>query len=233
MTALWVTVHLLEALDFFVIGAPKCGTTSLWRGMDAHPGIWTPADKERGFFNSERRYSRGMPKFVHEVFPGADGEVLGTVTPDYMAAPELDRVVPRMAETSPDARLIAILRDPLERAISDFRQELRRGLVLSEDFGEHIGSDDKVLRTSEYGVTLTRYLEYFRRDQLLVVFTSEFEESPQSVYDDIFRFLGVKSFTPPTDVRLNVGGSARVRPEALDEIAEEAMRLFTPSREQE
>ncbi|HEX8206174.1 MAG TPA: sulfotransferase domain-containing protein [Solirubrobacteraceae bacterium] len=214
-----------QTLDFIVIGAAKCGTTSFWRGLDSHPRIRTPSDKERGFFNSDARYARGLPAFLAAAFPGLEpGQVCGTVTPNYMSSRRVDTVVERMWQTVPDVRLIALLRDPVERTVSQFRQGVRVGSVRAPTLPEHleaVGEDAEVVRNSEYGRILGRYLERFGRDQLLIGFTERLERDPQALYRDVFSFLGVDPAHEPPPSRLNVGGTAsRVEGEAIEAIEE-------------
>jgi hypothetical protein len=222
-----------RALDFLVIGAQKSGTTTLWHGIDSHPQIVTPGDKERGFFNSDERYEAGVERFIAATFPDATPDQrIGTVTPDYMpASPQaLETVAERIRATAPDVRLIALLRDPLERAVSHYRTGLRTGDATLPTFDEHYASVGRVgvrwpplVRRGEYGRILSRYLDLFDREQLLVLWTDDLEHHPDAVYRQIFAFLGVDpGHRAPRDVRLNVGGTQRrLSPAALGELEEQ------------
>jgi hypothetical protein len=200
-------------LDFIVIGAAKAATTTLWQGLASHPQLCLPGDKERGFFNSERRYGHGLDAYIAEVFAHAwPGQLLGTVTPMYMASDGLEQVVARMQETSPEARLIAILRDPIERAVSRFRHNLRRGLARGASLDEHLDDPDRrgedVVADGEYGRILSVYLSAFPRHQLQILFTEDFARWPGPCYQGIFDYLGVdRAHLPPQDLRLNPGGT--------------------------
>lgn len=221
-----------RTLDFLVIGAGKSGTTTLWHALSSHPRIATPSDKERGFFNSDGRYAKGLDHFVDSAFPhAAPGDRLGTVTPGYMSGfpDRLETIVARMAADVPDVRLIALLRDPIDRAVSHFRNGVRNSRGSGGSFDTYLAkrggpeSDEthEVLRHGEYGRILARYLESFPREQLLVLFTEQLERDPAGLYRRVFEFLGVDAaHTPPhMDARLNRGGTRRrVSHDALHEL---------------
>ena len=143
-----------DILDFIVIGAQKSGTTSLFRHLIQHPEISLPPGKERPYFSHDEVYARGWGAYMrsltrHDAF--ADPvRSWGTVTPQYMvgglyqsngdAAESYDeRTVPlRINETLPSVHLIAILRDPVERALSHHRMLAMRGLE-RRSFDDAIG----------------------------------------------------------------------------------------------
>lgn len=216
---------MTRPLDFVVIGATKCATTTLWSGLSSHPQLCLPGDKERGLFNSDQRYTRGLEPYVAEVFQDATpGQRIGTVTPTYMTSCGLDAVVERMRETVPAVRLVAALRDPIDRAVSRFRQALRQGTARGPTFDEHVArarpGDEDVLADSEYGRILARFLRAFRREQLHVLFTEDFERWPAASYRRVFAHLGVGTHhVPDLDVRLNRGGTrTRASREEVDAL---------------
>ena len=120
-----------QVLDFIVIGAQRSGTTSLFEYMRGHPELAVPPEKEIPYF-THARHRLSWEEYIRRLFADADpGKRWGTVTPQYMVGGltgrDLDtmvdrgnpRIVPeRVRERCPDARLIAILRDPIERARS-------------------------------------------------------------------------------------------------------------------
>lgn len=226
------TFARVRGFDFLVIGAGQSGTTSLWQALDSHPQIRVPADKERGFFNSDERYARGVEWFISWTFKELQADQLaGTVTPQLMpgSAAALDMVVARIAETSPGVKLIALLRHPIDRAVSHFRRGLRGGRLRgSEDFGtliarreQEVGGLEKIpiLAIGQYGRILNRYLAAFDRRQLLVIFTEELETRPDILCRRIFEFLGVDPTHHVEMPHMNVGGTKlRVSPDALEEV---------------
>ena len=213
------------ALDFVVIGAQKGGTTALFELLRQHPELCLPADKEAPFFNRPELYSRGVDELFSTYFPQPlpAGRLLGTVTPQYMC---IAGCAGRLAEAFPKCRLIAVLRDPVERAYSHYRMATRRGqetrsfddaiaamLASPQAIAEardSVALGETYVAWGEYGRVLADYLDRFERSQLLVVYTSDLERDPAGVLRSIFEFLGVTMVLPDRlDERHHVGGSRR------------------------
>jgi hypothetical protein len=226
-------------LDFIVIGAQKAGTTSLFQYLRNHPEVWLPAEKERPYFSNDAVYRLGWAAYVQGLDrdrPSGDSSPArrrGTVTPQYMAGsvfvstgeqpePAYDvRTVPsRIREQLPDVRLIAILRDPVERAVSHHRMEVGRGRE-QRSFDQAV--DDLLepgtlararrfpreslgyVAWGEYGRILSGYYEVFAREQLLVLFTAELERDPGECLRRIHEFLGVNPDFVPDDLGVRYG----------------------------
>lgn len=231
-----------DVLDFIVIGAQKAGTTSLFEYLRAHPELYLPSGKEKPFFSHDEIHAAGWQAFLASVFVDAPPDRLwGKVTPWYMAgcpvrddsgAPETltaeraARTIPeRIRATLPDVKLVAILRDPVERCVSHYRMGLLSGReprsfdqaiaeLLSPDALERArlfrGSSAYVV-FGEYGRVLGGYYAVFPPEQLFVGFTSELQSSPGDFMRELFGFLGVdRSFAPPNlGVRYREGGGSR------------------------
>jgi hypothetical protein len=213
------------ALDFVVIGAQKGGTTTLFEHLRQHPRLCLPADKEAPFFNRPELYSQGVDHLFTTYFPQplpAD-RLLGTVTPQYMC---IAGCAQRIADAFPRARLVAILRDPVERAYSHYRMAVRRGQdtrTFDAAVAEMLAGPDALAAArastrlgetyvawSEYGRMLAAYLERFDREQLLVTYTSDLEADPAAVLRAIDEFLDVPVVLPEgLGERFHVGGSRR------------------------
>jgi hypothetical protein len=215
-------------LDFVVIGAAKSGTTTLFHHLRRHPDLYLPPAKEAPFFSKDDVYQRGWAAYLSDHFAGAPPEALwGTVTPRYLG----DLHVPeRMFAAMPDVKLLALLRDPVERALSKYRLLVRQGREtrtferLVDDQLEpaalHRARTDRrplgetLVVRGEYARLLGTYLEWFPRDQLLVHLTTEYEDDPQAVLDSILTFLGRSpGWTPDNlDERYYVGGDQQRLP---------------------
>lgn len=219
-----------QVLDFIVIGGEKCGTTSLYEYLRKHPQLYLPPGKGGvGYFSNDKKYAQGWTEFLSRNLPGADPSLVwGTISPMYMfGGADLQKVPRRIQEQLPDVRLIAILRDPVQRARSHHRMatyegwgEARSFATAVEDLLQPEALTDARLHPSErtgyiafgeYGRVLKGFLEVFERDQLLVVYTSDLESNPQSVVRRIFEFLGVDRDFVPTNlgVRYLKGSDAR------------------------
>jgi hypothetical protein len=228
-------------LDFLVIGAAKSGTSSLFEYLRHHPEVALPPDKEAPYFSNDIVYARGWQDYISANFATADPALRwGTITPQYMfgtvfvrAATQVtkgdgydERTVPqRIRELLPSVRLVAILRDPVERAWSDYHMYVMQGRE-TRSFAEVI---DELLRPAvlercrrqyetgerhvtcgEYGRILAGYRDIFPAEQLLVMFTADLESAPHSVLDRLYEFIGLTpGFVPPNlGRRYNVGAAA-------------------------
>jgi len=227
----------VRTFDFLVVGANRCGTTSLWRALDSHPQVRVPSDKEREFFSSDARYERGLEHYMRRTFPDLrDGEVIGALTPQLMSPnPQaLKTIVERIHDTCPEVRLMALLRDPIDRAVSQLRRMKKISHGKEESFDEFIervsakrGGIDKIplVRASDYGRILRRYFETFDADQIRVFFTADLDRDPATVYRQVFEHIGVDPDHDPGAPREHVGGlGQRVSQEALDELQAELDR---------
>jgi hypothetical protein len=213
------------ALDFVVIGAQKGGTTTLFEHLRGHAELCLPADKEAPFFNRPELYSRGADHIFATYFPQPlpAGRLLGTVTPQYMC---IAGCAGRLADAFPDCRLVAILRDPVERAYSHYRMAVRRGQEdrsFDDAIADMLASPEALaagrastqlgetyVAWGEYGRVLGDYLDRFDRERLLLTYTADLERDPAMVLGSIFDFLGVAVVLPDRlGERYHVGGSQR------------------------
>lgn len=238
-----------DALDFLVIGAQKAGTTTLWQLLRAHPQLAFPSAKEAPFF-TEDTYERGVEWYVRTVFRDTAGDLRrGTVTPHYMlgsrTAP-VPLVAERIARDLPNVRLIALLRDPVERAISQWRMSRRwhiepRGVndALREELAPGALEEARMRPTStnsyvaqgEYGRILAAYLRHLPRMNLSVELTSDLACQPDAVVGRVLRFLGVDAEWRPESVDGHwfIGGETpRVEPEASDALYQQLLRDVFP-----
>lgn len=228
----------VRPFDFLGIGANRCGTTSLWRALDSHPEVRVPSDKEREFFSSDESYERGLEHYMTRTFPDLrDEEVIGAVTPQLMSPHphQLRTIVERIQATCPEVRLIALLRDPIERCVSQLRRMKKISHGREESFDEYIdrlvakrGDIGKIslVRVSDYGRILRRYYEAFDKDQIRVFFTADLDRDPATVYRQVFEHIGVDPTHDPGQPRVHLGGtSQRVSQEAMDELLTEMDRL--------
>src|ERR671923_1441551 len=151
--------------NLIVIGAAKCGTTSLHEYLDAHPEVAMSREKELDFFVEEKSWGRGVEWYERQF---ADAPVRGESSPSYTAYPRYRGVPERIRTVVPDAKLVYLVRDPIERIVSHFRhrQVVRPG-ALEDAFADPYRREGLVA-PSRYWLQLERYLEHFPPEQILV-----------------------------------------------------------------
>lgn len=212
-------------IDFLVIGAQKAGTTSLFKYLESCSGVCMPPEKEAPFFCVDDRFERGLDWYLDEFFAHRKpGQKLGTVTPQYLCDP---RAAERIYRTVPLVRLIAILRNPIDRAVSHYKMAVRRGIEqreISQAFEYQLRPERVIEARSrkadesseshcyiawgEYGRLLDLYLRWFDRSQLLVLFSDELAENPTRVVrlvQDHIELKGASLSTEQVGKRYNVG----------------------------
>lgn len=194
--------------NFLIIGAMRAGTTSLCRYLEAHPEVFMAPQKEVHFF--DLHFARG-PGWYEQQFAGARTEqAIGEATQTYMY---FDEVPTRLARILPDALLIAVLRNPVDRAYSHYWLERVRGrepLTFADAVAEEpkrLASSGLGARTSHSYLDRGRYLrqllnvcKYYSREALLVILFEELCDHPDVLFRDVCRFLGVYEDFVPSDV---------------------------------
>lgn len=222
--------------DFLIIGAAKCGTTALYHYLKQHPEVYMSPEKEPRFFALEGEKpdfrgpadDRGINRCrftdiesYRELFRGVSGEkAAGEASTLYLYSPKAPE---RISHHVPDAKLIAVLRNPADRAYSAF-------LFMARDSREPLSDFDRALAEEErriaenwgpeyhyrlrglYHSQLKRYYDRFDRGQIKVYLYDELNSNPEGVVRDIFRFLGVDDeFEPDMASRHNVSGVPQSR----------------------
>lgn len=203
--------------NFFLIGASRSGTTSTYNYLKAHPEIFMSPVKEPRYFayRDKKMDHKGLTDKYHinrssvpdsnnyqKLFSGADEnqhKAVGEASPVYLysevAAKEIHKDIP-------DAKLIAILRDPVQRAYSDYLNMLRLGRDFCEPFEKAVELEDKRIKNNWgpfyhyvskgfYYNQLSRYLKFFDKDQIAVFTHKEFVENTGTVMKKIYAFLEV------------------------------------------
>lgn len=236
----------MPGIDFLIIGAQKAGTTSLFEYMRRHPQIHMPAEKEVGFFNVERSYRRGKDWYLSTMLRDAPphavcgeasvgymrGTPFGDLKPEefddlwaaWTATEPLERVIPRrIVEMLPDAKLICVLRDPVERAYSQYRMEV---LNRAEDrsFEEAVEQlmEPSALRQARIAPTRTNsYIvggEYFRilsgflsvlpSERLMTILSPDLVARPRETLAGVFEFVGVTGDYVPDNLNTRYRAAA-------------------------
>ena len=211
----------MKSLDFLIIGAQKCATTTLFEHLRSHPQIAMPLQKEVPFFTGEDCSPQSWQAFALEQFGvGQEDKLWGKASPQYMADPN---VAARIRKLMPDTKLVAILRDPIQRTWSHFCMGQRRDTEHREfseaiapllaATGRHAGDlpappdhaggyqseAEFYVAWSEYGRILKQFTACFDPGQLLVLYTEDLENDPAATLDRLLEFIGLPvGFRPST-----------------------------------
>jgi hypothetical protein len=217
--------------NFLVIGAARSGTTSLQHYLGSHPEIYMSPLKEPNFFayDGERfdfhalapgwselaRLSVTSWRDYRELFHGVTEEnAIGEISPSYMRSPG---AAARIQRTLPEVRLVAVLRNPADRAYANYLGRLRDGTEQNGDANEAIGGAlrgqgpswrrEIYLELGRYHARLQPFFEHFDRERIRIYLFEDFARDPAIVLRDLFAFLGVDpTFVPDTSRRHNRTG---------------------------
>lgn len=188
----------MNAPTFFVIGAAKCGTTSVCDLLAAHPDVFMSDPKEPHYYSRLTTYHELRPWYA-SLFGGADGyTAVGEGSTSYSHPHRIEFVVPRIRENLPDARLIYMVRHPVRRLESDWKMRLREDRV-SHSISEAVDRNASLISFGLYWRHLSVYREAFPDDQILVVFLEDFADDPHRKLAEIYRHVGVDSTYVPDD----------------------------------
>jgi len=177
--------------NLIVIGAAKCGTTSLHEYLDQHPAISMSREKELYFFVEEKNLGKGLAWYESQF--DASAPIRGESSPGYSAFPLYRGVPERMAETIPDAKLVYLVRDPIERIVSHYTHR-RVNWPDMAPLAETLGPGafrDWLVKPSHYWLQLEQYLQCFAAEQILVVDSDELRDRRRETLRRIFEFVGV------------------------------------------
>ena len=218
------TSSLRTLPDFLIIGAQKGGTTSLYLYLNEHPNIGGAVIKEVSFF--DKNYQQGLswyraqfPMPLRQLYTRdirKQNYTVGEASPGYLIYPHAPE---RIAKMLPRVKLIALLRNPVERAYSQYRHNVSRGFE-QLSFADAIEAEEertqaeteKVLSNPNYNSTaffrysylargvyvdqLKHWLNFFPREQLLILKSEELNAEPMEIFKQTLTFLNVPVLIP-------------------------------------
>lgn len=186
--------------NLFIIGAMKAGTTSLHYYLGGHPQVYMSEPKEPNYFVRELNWDRGLDWYLELFAQAGAASVVGESSTEYSKLPTYQGVAPRVHQFNPRARLVYLMRDPVERIISqywhnvgDLKHESERRSML-----DSVRTDPRYLAYSDYAMQLTPWLERFGRDAIALLSFEQLVANPQAIVGSLCRWLGLTEPMPPT-----------------------------------
>lgn len=211
------------AVDFVVIGAMRAGTTTLHSLLSRHGSITMSRDKETDYFIAEKNYARGPDWYAAQFEPGRP--IRGEASPNYSKARDFPGVPRRLADQCPDARLIYVVRDPVQRAVSQYGHSWNMGQPLPPpealaDSHEYLS----LLDISSYARQLDAWRVQFLDDQILIVDFDRLTSDPQPQIDRILDHIGAAPMQLGAAGAHNSGAQLSRVPRPLLRLAQGPMR---------
>ncbi|MFC1867059.1 sulfotransferase [Thermodesulfobacteriota bacterium] len=176
--------------NLIIIGAAKCGTTSLHYYLGLHPEISMSREKELNFFIGKSNWDKGI-EWYRSNFRG-HSKIHGESSPAYTTYPFLRGVPARMHSILPGVKLIYSVRDPIDRIISQYIHNYTTGLEHRkiEDALNQLDNNRYVYR-SKYFTQLEQYMAYFQKSNIQITTLEDLQNNRMQTLKTIFHFLGV------------------------------------------
>jgi hypothetical protein len=188
--------------NFLIIGVAKAGTTALASYLGSHPQVFVAREKEVHFFDDN--FHKGLDWYRSRFDEVRSELAVGDATPTYIY---VDKAIERMAAVLPDAKLIVVLRNPIDRAYSHYwwMRPLSEQLSFEDAVRAELAAGDQsqervYISGGHYLERLKRVCEYYPRSSLHVLISEELKASPGPTYEEVCRFLGVDDGVKPENL---------------------------------
>ena len=202
----------MKKVDFFIVGAPKAGTTSLYHYLNEHSEIEMSSQKEPDFFSDQSLQKKKLYydknridtlEKYNSLFEREDVILRGDSSVSYLFYEDVPH---KIITYNPDAKIIIMLRNPIDRAFSHYLMDYSLGLI-SESFETIIQKQSKhknanlfyqqYIQVSEYSKQIKRYLEVFSKENIHFIDYEDFKNDTSDVVSSVFLFLGVNDDFQP------------------------------------
>jgi len=194
--------------DFIIIGAPKAGTTWLARCLRQHPGVFLPQNEIQYWTNADDAVSAAYESHFAGAAPG---QIIGERSNSYLIRPD---VAAKISRHLPAAKLLALLRNPIDRAYSGYCMRLRNGQV-TRDIDQFLDPErsrcPEILDNSLYGKHIKTYLAHFTRDRMHFVIFDDIEARPAEALTELSAFLGIDPLTEQMLVTEKINSKEKLR----------------------
>jgi hypothetical protein len=189
-----MTKPAVKLPNLFIVGAMKSATTSLHNYLAMHPEIFMSKYpwKEPGYFVRELNWEKGLAWYQSLFAEASNEKFLGESTTDYTKAPNYSGVPERIHALCPDAKIIYIMRDPIERAISQYWWEVQYSAE-GRGMRQAIINNDWIMSASDYAVQIRPYFDVFGAENVFTLTMETLQASPEATLKELLVWLGVNS----------------------------------------
>ena len=175
--------------DFIIIGAMKCATSTLHEQLSRQPGIFMTEPKEPCFFSNDEVWAKGL-KWYRSLYQNAEeGGLCGESSTHYTKLPTYPHTVARMRAHVPEAKLIYVIRHPIDRLVSHYVHDWTERKI-NAPIDEAVVVHSDLINCSKYAMQIRPFLETYGPANILLVFFEHFLAESQKEFERIARFIG-------------------------------------------
>lgn len=199
--------------NLLIIGSMKSGTTSLHHYLNEHPDIFMSPNKEPNYFCEDREEE--TTNWYLNLFQGSEGFAYrGESSIGYSKGHEFKGVPERIFTRSPQAKLIYVVRKPIDRMVSEFkylkwRGEIAKQVKIDDYFKDF---ENSIIQTSNYFFQLNKFLEVFPKEQILVLKFEELKNQPKEVLQKVANFLTISDFPDRLELKKYNVSAQKIKP---------------------
>lgn len=179
----------IKKVDFMIIGAAKCGTTTLASMLSQHESINFCRRKEPYFFTNPKIYGNSLKNY-HQLYDPKPGQLMGEASTSYTFMPEFLDTHEKLYEYNPELKLIYIIRDPIKRVQSHYMHNLMTGRATELPQVE-VREDPAYINRTRYFYQMEPYINRFTKDQILLLTLEDMASDPVFVLKKVARFLDI------------------------------------------
>ena len=190
--------------DYIIVGAMKCGTSTLAAQLGAQDGVFMTDPKEPNFFSDDAVHARGLGWYEALFAQAGPEDLKGEASTHYTKRPTYPLALDRLADVLPSPKIIYMIRNPLVRAVSHYIHEWSQG-VIDSDLETALGSHPEIVGYGCYGAQIAPWVERFGPESVHVLTLEALKADPQAALTEVGRFLGRPDLVWQTDLaRMNV-----------------------------
>ena len=188
--------------NFLIVGAQKCGTSSLYAILKKHPEVNMSDIKEINFFSFDHKFSKGLSYYSNYFkTPAANHKITGEASPGYMNTPGITE---KIYQNLPEVKIVIILRDPIKRGYSQYwdnRRHLKEHLSEDEIIQEYLSTEYDTnskgyFSRGVYIKYIKEYLKFFKRDKIHIMIFEDLIKNPKKELSQLYDFLDIDKSSP-------------------------------------
>lgn len=182
-----------ELPDFIIIGAMKCGTTSLWEYLKQHPQICIPHDiKNIEYFDSNENWHKGISFYKSHFKADEKTKSIGELSTEYTKYPNVKNVAKNIYATLPDVKFIYLIRHPIERLISHYIHSVGAAKEYRDiNTALQNTKDNPYILYSQYFFQLEQFLKYYKKESFLILTSDDLLARKNDTLNTLFNYINV------------------------------------------